>query len=58
MASNTDHTEFERLVLQIERDLVAQARLRTLLTSADATVAGHRLELKSVKARISRSKRP
>jgi hypothetical protein len=57
MSTRTEHDEFDRLVLQIERDLVAQSRLRTLLTTASTTVADHRQELRSVKARIKRSKR-
>jgi hypothetical protein len=44
-----------RLILQLERDLVAQARLRTLLTDADATVASRRHDLQSVTARINRA---
>jgi hypothetical protein len=31
----THHAEFKRLILQIERDLVSQAHLRTLLTHAE-----------------------
>jgi hypothetical protein len=53
--STTDRTEFRRLVLQIERDLVAQANLRALLTTASTTVSGHRQELRSVQARIKRA---
>jgi hypothetical protein len=44
-----------RLILQLERDLTAQARLRLLLTTADAIVAGRRHELRTVKARIKRT---
>jgi hypothetical protein len=47
-----DRAEFKRLILQIERDLLAQARLRTLLTNAGVTVAGHRNDLKTVEARL------
>jgi hypothetical protein len=53
----TDRAEFKRLILQIERDLLAQAQLRTLLTAADATIAGHQQKLRSVKARIKRTQR-
>ena len=53
----TDHNEFNRLVLQIERDLAAQANLRALLTTAGKTVSGHREELRTVKARIQRAHR-
>jgi hypothetical protein len=44
------------LDLQLERDLVAQARLRTLLADADATVAGRRHDLQTVTARINRAR--
>jgi hypothetical protein len=54
--AKTDHTEFKRLVLQIERDLAAQANLRALLTTAGTTVSGHREELRTVKARINRTR--
>ena len=54
--AKTDHTEFKRLVLQIERDLSAQANLRALLTTAGTTVSGHREELRTVKARINRTR--
>ena len=46
-----DLTEFEQLILQIERDLVAQAHLRTLLAVADSTVAGHKRDLRTETAR-------
>ena len=55
--SNTDRTVFKRLILQIERDLLAQAQLRILLAAADTTIAGDREELRSVKARIGRTQR-
>jgi hypothetical protein len=54
--AKTDHAEFKRLVLQIERDLAAQANLRALLTTAGTTVSGHREELRTVKARIQRTR--
>jgi hypothetical protein len=50
----TDRTELKRLILQIERDLLVQASLRSLLAPAPATVAGHRQELRTLKARIKR----
>ena len=43
-----------RLVLQLERDLVARAQFRTLLTAADETVADRRRELRNLKARFAR----
>ena len=53
----TDRAELKRLLLHIERDLLAQAQLRTLLTAADQTVAAHREKLRSVKARVKRTRR-
>jgi hypothetical protein len=41
-----------QLVLQIARDTVAQTHLKTLLTVANATIAGHRQEPRMAKARI------
>ena len=55
--ATTDRAEFKRLILQIERDLLVQAQLRTLLTAADTTIADHRRRLRSVKARIKRLER-
>lgn len=48
--------QFQRLLLQFERDLVAQAQLRTLLTAAEKAVAEDRQELRAVKARIKRTR--
>jgi hypothetical protein len=53
----TDSAEFKRLILQIERDLLAQAQLRSLLNDADTTVADHRQKLQAVKARLTRARR-
>jgi hypothetical protein len=50
-------TQTQRLILLIERDLAAQAQLRTLLTVADKTVADDRQELRTIKARIKRRRR-
>jgi len=50
----SDRTELRRLILQIERDVLAQASLRTLLARANAAVVGHRQDLRAVKARINR----
>ena len=52
----TDFAELKQLMLQIERDLLAQSQLRTLLSAADATVAGHRQRLRVIKARIKRAR--
>jgi hypothetical protein len=53
----TDRAEFKRLILQIERDLVSQAHLRTLVTHAETTVADHVRELRTVEARLKRPRR-
>jgi hypothetical protein len=52
----TDFAELKQLMLQIERDLLAQAQLRTLLSAADATVAARRQRLRVIKARIKRAR--
>ena len=52
----SDRAEFTRLILQIERDLLSQAQLRTLLTDAATTVAGHRRELRTIEARLKRTR--
>jgi hypothetical protein len=53
----SDRAGINRLMLQVERDLVAQARLRTLLVDADLTVAIHRRELRIMKLQIRRNSR-
>ena len=46
-----------RLTLQIERDLLAQKHLRTLLSDADTALLDRRRDLRNLKARMtSRSK--
>ena len=50
-----DRTEFRRLTLQIERDLLARSRLRLLVAAADTTLTRHREALRSVNARIRRA---
>jgi hypothetical protein len=52
----TDRAEFERLMLQIERDLMAQAHLRMLLTAADTSVTNHLEQLQAVKTRMRRTR--
>ena len=54
----TDRAPFTRLVLRLERALLARAQLRVLLTDADAAVAGHRQELRNLKARMARAPMP
>jgi hypothetical protein len=46
--------EFRRLILLIERDLLAQANLRVLLTAANTTLAAHRQDLQSVTTGMKR----
>ena len=53
----TDRAEFNRLILQIERDLVAQTHLKTLCASAGTIVARHRQELRTIKARLTSNRR-
>jgi len=53
----TDRRAFKRLIAQIEQDLFAQTYLKTLLTDARATLAGHRHSLRRVTARIKRAGR-
>lgn len=53
----TDRAEFRRLILQVERDLVAQTHLKALCADAGTLVARHRQELRTVEARIARSRR-
>jgi hypothetical protein len=49
--------EFRRLILHIERDLMAQANLRALLAEGDTTLARHRQDLRAVTARMKRARR-
>lgn len=50
----SDRAQLRRLVLRLERDVLAQAQLRALLATADVAVAGHRQEVRSLKARMAR----
>ena len=50
----TDRAQLMRLVLCLERDVLAQAQLRTLLAAADVAIAGHRQEVRNLKARMAR----
>jgi len=56
MTKTNRATTFKRLILKIERDLVAQARLRERLTVADATVVNNWKTLRAIKARIKRAR--
>jgi hypothetical protein len=46
-----ERAEIRRLIVRIERDLIEQAYLRTLLRAAGASLSGHREELREIKAR-------
>jgi hypothetical protein len=50
-----DLAQFKQVVLQIDRDLLAIGRLRTLLTPTDAAAADHLLEVTSFGPRIKRA---
>lgn len=54
----TDRAMADRLILQIERGVVIQAQLRVLLTDADVSLAGHRTDLRKLKARLARKSPP
>jgi hypothetical protein len=54
MPLRPDSTEFKRLMLLIEQDLLNQSRLRLLMAEADATAAGNREKLRAAKARARR----
>jgi len=49
-----ERAELKRLILQIERDLAARTHLTALLTSADATIADRRRDVRNLKARMAR----
>jgi hypothetical protein len=53
--ATTDFNEVQRLILQIERDLLKESRLKTLLLSAGGVVSDHRQELRTAKARMVRA---
>jgi hypothetical protein len=46
--------ELRRLILHIERALVAQTPLKTLMSAAGKTVADHRRALRDIRGRIKR----
>jgi hypothetical protein len=53
----TDFNDVRRLVLQIERDLLKQSCLKTMLATASVTIANNRQELRTVKNRMARAGR-
>ena len=54
--ATTNRAEFKRLILKIERDLFAQAHLRTLLTALDKALAEDQRELQTIKTRIKQTR--
>ena len=50
----TDDAASKRLILQIERAVLAQVHLRVLVTAAGTTVAGYRQDLRNLKDRTAR----
>ncbi len=54
--ATTNRAEFKRVILKIERDLFAQAHLRTLLTAVDQALADDQKELKAIKTRIKQAR--
>jgi hypothetical protein len=53
----TDEAHLARLALQIERAVGVQNHLRELLDAAGSTVAGYRLDVRTLKARLARKRR-
>ena len=54
--ATSDFGELKQLMLQIERDLIVQTQLRTLLSDVDATLNQRRRRLRMLKARIKRAR--
>jgi hypothetical protein len=46
----TDNAEIRRLILQIERGVLARDQLKVLVAAADAAIAGHRRDLRNLQA--------
>jgi hypothetical protein len=53
----TASADIARLTLKIERAKVARAHIQTLLTAADASLAGHQMELRALQAIAARKLR-
>ena len=53
----TNEAHLARLALHIERAVGVQKHLRALLAAAGANVAGYRLDVRTLKARIARKRR-
>ena len=53
----SDRAVFRTLTLQIERDLLVQKHLKTLLSGVDAALVERRRELRNLRARIAKDER-
>jgi hypothetical protein len=53
----TDHADLRRLHLRVERAMLAQRQLQSLVIEAGATLAELRREIRDVKARVARTAR-
>jgi hypothetical protein len=53
----TDEAHLARLALDIERAVGVQKHLRALLAAAGVTVAGYKLDVRTLKARLARKRR-
>ena len=52
----SDSEDVKKLILQIERDLLAESRFKAMLIDAGATMRAHRKDLQVAKARAARSR--
>jgi hypothetical protein len=52
-----DRDEIRRLILQIERGVLARAQLKVLVTAATSALTGHRRTLRALQARITNGMR-
>jgi hypothetical protein len=58
MSDGLRRAEFNGLVLKIERELVAQAHIATLLAATTARIAVLKGDMGTTRRRMQRSKRP
>ena len=54
--ATTNRTEFEQLILRIERDSLTESQLKALLTVAEVAGADDPKRLLTIKARIKRTR--
>ena len=52
-----DRDEIRRLILQIERGVLARAQLKVLVTAATSALTGHRRTLRVLQARVTNGMR-